>query len=188
MSDLAPNNDDLSKLVAESKIRAVLYKFARGVDRQQHDLVRECYHPDAIDDHGPYHGGVDGFIAYLEMIAVPFPRKYHFIGNINCEINGTKARVESYVVLTLRVSTPGSVDNDTTVAGRYIDDFELRQGEWKIAHRVVVADWGRVDEVAGTDNSLFDSFRLGVPSGADAVFAPELSKLPVLAESPARSL
>lgn len=28
------------------------------------DLIRSCYHPDAIDDHGDYVGGVDGFIEY----------------------------------------------------------------------------------------------------------------------------
>ena len=30
---------------------------------------------------------------------------------------------------------------------RYVDRFERRAGEWKIAHRVVASEWRRVDPV-----------------------------------------
>ena len=34
-----------------------------------------------------------------------------------------------------------------TFGGRYVDRFERRDGEWKIAHRTVVHEWDKVEHV-----------------------------------------
>ena len=38
------NVDDL---VARERIRDVIHRYARGVDRRDYELVRSCYHPGA---------------------------------------------------------------------------------------------------------------------------------------------
>ncbi|MEY3566868.1 MAG: hypothetical protein RLZ19_882, partial [Actinomycetota bacterium] len=47
---------NIDEVVAREHIRDVVYRYARGVDRRDFDLVRSCYHPDATDDHGPFTG------------------------------------------------------------------------------------------------------------------------------------
>ena len=34
-----------------------------------------------------------------------------------------------------------------TFGGRYVDRFERRSGDWKIAHRIVVHEWDKVEHV-----------------------------------------
>ena len=61
-------------------------------------LVRSCYHPDAVDDHGDFRGGIDEFLAYIQQGLPRFERTMHFIGNVLVEPDGDRARAESYIV------------------------------------------------------------------------------------------
>ncbi len=45
--------------------------------------------------------------------------------------------------------------HDMITAGRYIDEFECRQGAWKIKHRQVVYDWDRMDRVVDYYSNIF---------------------------------
>jgi hypothetical protein len=56
----------VEKLIARQEIADVIYRYARGIDRLDFDLVRACYHPDAFDDHGSFAGSVEDFIAAAE--------------------------------------------------------------------------------------------------------------------------
>jgi hypothetical protein len=61
-------------------------------------------------------------------------------------------------------------DNLTTVL-RFIDDFERRGGEWRIARRVATTEWSRVDRE--DDWWAFPpSFVAGRRDRTDAVYAP----------------
>ena len=62
----------LQRLLDEAAIRRVHLDYCRGVDRRDWELVRSCYHRDAVDHHGPYSGGIDGFIAWaIEFVEPP---------------------------------------------------------------------------------------------------------------------
>jgi hypothetical protein len=61
------------------------------------------------------------------------------IGNILIQIDGNKAAVESY--LWSVAVLPGDKPHQVFCAGRYLDRFEKRNDEWRIAERVVVHDW-----------------------------------------------
>ena len=52
----------LDVLLFLQQIADVIYRYARGIDRLDFDLVRSCYHPDAYDDHGSFKGSVEAFI------------------------------------------------------------------------------------------------------------------------------
>ena len=62
----------LQKLVDEAEIRQVHIRYCRGIDRMDWALVRSCYHPDAIDRHGAYEGGVEGFIEWAAKLLPTF--------------------------------------------------------------------------------------------------------------------
>lgn len=174
--DAAEKDAALALLVAERAIRAVVLRYCRGIDRRQFDLVRDCYHPDAIDEHGAFVGGVDAFIAHASSSLQAFDSTSHFVGNVLVDLadgHDDRARCETYAMAFHRVPARGDhPQRDHVVGLRYIDDFEHRDGHWRIAHRVCVFDWTRTDPVAGWQ--FPDAFRRGRPDAGDVVFAPSL--------------
>jgi SnoaL-like domain len=147
----------------------------RGIDRRDFDLVRGCYHPDATDDHGDFRGGVDDFIAYVQRTIVRFERTLHFIGNMLIEPLVDAARVESYAVAYHRIPASSSKPARDFVTGfRYVDDFERRAGEWRIATRVVAAEWSRLDPVGAGGWVPPAEATVGRADQGDVVFAPAL--------------
>jgi hypothetical protein len=165
------------RVIDQQEIRDVVYRYCRGIDRRDYDLVRTCYHPDAIDDHGDFRGGVEDFIAYVQRGLPRFERTMHFIGNVLAEPDGDLARTESYIVAYhhLRQSRT-KPERDYTVGLRYVDDFERRDNEWRIAARVCVFEWSRIDPVAPGGWTPADTATIGQVDGTDVVFAPSISK------------
>ena len=163
-------NAELELLLAERAIERVLHQYARGIDRLELDLVRACYWPDATDDHGGYAGGVDGFIEFVRVALDRFERTNHFLGNrsITVELNRDLASAETYCVAYHRYQDASGRDVDMTAGLRYVDRFERRSGEWRIARRVCAYDWRRVDPVDG-DGGFAASYVRGLRSPDDIV-------------------
>jgi 3-phenylpropionate/cinnamic acid dioxygenase small subunit len=138
----------VQRLLDEAAIRDVVHRYARGVDRCDWELVRACFHPDGIDDHGRYRGDVEGFITWLQETLDRFVSASHLIGNVLIEVDGDTAWAESYCWALHRVKADDAgVVRDHLVNARYCDRFERRDGEWKIAERVAVFEPGRNDVV-----------------------------------------
>lgn len=135
---------DLATLLARAEISDILTSYVRGADRNDWDLVRSCYHPDATDDHGLYAGGVDGLIGFLADVASTLSATSHQLGPPHIEVDGDTARAETYC--TGWYERPGSEDTVWTIAQglRYLDLFERRDDRWAIVSRIVVLDWERV--------------------------------------------
>jgi len=138
----------LATLVARQQIADVIYRYARGIDRMDFDLVRSCYHPDAYDDHGAFAGDVEQFIAAAAAFLERWTATQHFMGNMLIEIEGERARAETYAVAYHRREDADGNGKDDVMGIRYVDRFERRAGAWKIAHRVVATEWRRVDPVS----------------------------------------
>ena len=176
---MSPTVDDqLQRLFDISEIRDVLLRYCRGIDRRDNDLVRSCYHPDAIDDHGDYRGDVDGFLAYVNRGMTAFDRTMHFVGNMLIEPEGDFARAETYIVAHHHLlESSKKPERDYVVGLRYVDEFERRNDDWRIATRLCVFEWSRIDPVApgGWAPSLEAS--LGQANDNDPVFAPSLRAL-----------
>lgn len=136
-------------LLARQEIADVILRYARGIDRLDFDLVRSCYHPDAYDDHGAFKGSVEEFIAAARGWLPRWTATQHFMGNMLIEVDGDRARAETYAVAYHRREDAEGNGKDDVLGIRYVDRFEKRGGEWKIGHRVVATDWRRVDPVSG---------------------------------------
>jgi hypothetical protein len=135
---------DLNTLIARSEITDVLARYVRGADRNDWDLVRSCYHPDATDDHGLYSGGVEGLMVFLAALAATLTSTSHQIGPPLIEVDGDTARAETYCLGWYE--RPGSDGSIRSIAQgvRYLDELERRAGRWAISRRVVVLDWEKV--------------------------------------------
>jgi hypothetical protein len=131
-----------SELADREAIRDCLFRYARGVDRLDADLLRTAYWPDAFDNHLMFKGNVEEFIAWGFPLMRAMDRNQHIIGNILIRLDGATAAVESYFYGIQRGKVAG-VMRDTVASGRYLDRFERRQGEWRIKERIVITDWFR---------------------------------------------
>ena len=54
------------------------------------------------------------------------------------------ARSEAYFIAHHRIPSPDGPQH-MIAAGRYLDRFEKRNGEWRISHRHAIYDWSRND-------------------------------------------
>ncbi len=144
----APDPSELRRLLDRQAILDCLHRYARGVDRGDEALLRSAYHEDAQEDHGAYIGGVDGLVEFLAAAHRSFEAYQRYVTNTTIELDGDVAHVESYYLCVLRRDGDGDGEGSglLTNGGRYVDRFERRAGEWRIARRVVVMEWeGTVD-------------------------------------------
>ncbi len=143
------DHEKIESLIARQEIADVIYRYARGIDRLDFDLVRTCYHPDAYDDHGTFSGTVEDFITAASEFLARWTTTQHFMGNMLIEIDGDRARAETYAVAYHRRENDEGNGKDDVMGIRYVDCFEKRDDDWRIAHRVVANEWRRVDPVVG---------------------------------------
>ena len=136
----------LQQLADERELTALMVRYCRGVDRCDEELIRSCYHPDALDDHGTFKGTGYGFAAYVTKSHRGSALKQHALTNITLDIKGDVAWGESYS----EMRTTSAAGELIYGFGRYIDRFERRDGAWKILDRKVT-----VEGVAG--NSGFNA-------------------------------
>ncbi|HNI35818.1 MAG TPA: nuclear transport factor 2 family protein [Microthrixaceae bacterium] len=136
--DSGADTDVLRTLADRQAIVDCLHRYARGVDRGDEDLLRSAYHTDAIEDHGAYVGGVDGLVEFLGKAHRAFDAYQRYVTNTHIDLDGDDAHVESYYICVLRDDDAGRT---LVNGGRYVDRFERRAGEWRIARRVVVMEW-----------------------------------------------
>ena len=158
----------LEEVLAREEIRGVLMDLARGTDRLDADLIRSCYHPDAIDDHAEYRGGPEGFADWVLAVLPHFASTMHFLGNIRIEVEGDVAHSETYCVAhhLTRPDDPEG-ERDMCMGLRYVDRFERREaGRWRIAQRRCVWDWSNTVSVEAK-HRFGEAYVLGCRGGED---------------------
>jgi hypothetical protein len=136
------------ELADREAIRDCLYRYCRGIDRSDPELVRGAYWPGAMDHHTGFTGTVEQFVEWAMPRLAAMEQGIHMIGNVFIRIHGSMAKVESYL---WSVSVlPGESPRKVITCGRYNDRFEKRDDEWRIAERWVVHDW--FEESVNTGN------------------------------------
>jgi hypothetical protein len=152
---------ELQRVVDAHQIYEVLTRYCRALDRCDVDLFKDVYWSDAMDDHGVFSGNAHQFSEFM----VAFAKKYylatqHAICNVSYEIQGDKARTESYLVAYHRIARDPEImlgvfgksycdthaesdaaTHDFIFGGRYLDRFAKRDGVWRMAERVVTMEW-----------------------------------------------
>jgi hypothetical protein len=136
--------DPIEVLLAERDIAAVVARYCRGIDRLDLELVRSCYHDDAVDTHGSFSGGVEEYLAWVEPLLARYSSTFHFIGNQLIEFaTPDRARVETYGISYHR--SPSARPHLNLVTGfRFIDVFE-RRDRWAITRRAAITEWSMLD-------------------------------------------
>ena len=161
-------------LMDREAIRECMFRYCRGIDRQDEAALRSAYWPDATDRHGPYQGSAQGFIDWaLEKLRTQGERSVHNVANLSITLRGTHAAVETYFPALQRDRDAQGTAREVFLAGRYLDRFEKRGEEWRIAQRTVVYDWVRpLGTPEGTEAERFGPRQpIGGVRGDDPVHA-----------------
>jgi hypothetical protein len=126
----------LRNMADREEIRQVLMRYARGLDRLDNTLARSCYWDDAIEDHSHFVGSPDDFIVWADSTTLMFESTQHGILNHFCDLQGDDAYCETYFLFSGVAKSPPHLLS----TGRYIDHFQRRNGEWRIASRVTIVE------------------------------------------------
>ena len=135
----------LDELEARTEIADTLKRFIRGIDRKDWALALSTYHDNAIDEHGFFNGRADKFLEIVAHNHEHQQHSMHVISNMLIEFTARdRALVETYCLVFQRFG-PGAPEVRPATAGvrkiasaRYVDRFEARGGQWRIAHRTLV--------------------------------------------------
>lgn len=136
----------LKALLDRDAIRQCLERLARGEDRRDADLISASWWPDATYDYGVQNGDFPSYLAWVVPGADAIKDTQHVLGQSYTVLDGDSAKVETHVMSYHRVDM-GAGDRDTCIGGRYLDTMARRDGEWRIADRVMLydfySDWGQ---------------------------------------------
>ncbi|WP_419825996.1 nuclear transport factor 2 family protein [Sphingomonas sp.] len=132
----------LQMLVDREAIRDVVARYCFGTDRCDDAVLWSVYWPEATDNHGVFSGPVHEYIPFARKIADGTDSMQHFVGSMLIRVTGDTARTESYFFAYIRYRAETGPE-DKLVAGRYLDEMEKRDGEWRILRRKVDFDWAR---------------------------------------------
>lgn len=133
----------LSALLDRDAIRRALITLARGEDRRDAALISSALWPDSVTDYGVYKAGFDDYLSWVVPGAEAMIDTQHVLGQSYIELATATARVETQVISYHRVDYGGGDEHDTCIGGRYLDVFEKRDGEWRIASRTMLYDWSQ---------------------------------------------
>lgn len=127
------SEERLQRLLDRDDIREVLQRYTRGLDRHDDEVIASAFWPDAeISYLTEYSGPTDAFVLWGNSHhEAHYTVHQHHITNVNIDLDGDVAHVSAYVIYMLRTKE----GQQNVGSGRYIDRFERRNDEWRIAVR-----------------------------------------------------
>lgn len=140
----------MSELEAKDEIRSALLRYTRGIDRLDAELVASAFHPGArCIDYGVDEMSIEDFVTYaIPRLGAGYSATQHRVSNVAVEFDASgEAAVSEAYVLAFHVRQGEDKPQLHTFNGRYIDRFERRDGEWKIATRTLRVDWSKIETI-----------------------------------------
>lgn len=129
-----------------------IHLYCHAVDRRRWDLMAEVFHEDATYQFFSIEGGWRVFVDAAKALIDPMVQTHHQVSNSIVRFEGgdvafSETYLHAYHIVNadyphgtfLSLAGGGAV----WVGGRYVDRFQKRGGEWRIAHRQGLVDWTR---------------------------------------------
>lgn len=136
------NSAQVQAMLDREAVRDCIARLARGEDRRDPAVLSACFWPDATFDYAMYKGTFPEYLAWVTPGAEAITNTQHVLGQTVVDLDGGKAKAETYVISYHRVDMGEEVgERDTCIGGRYLDNMEQRDGKWAIAHRTMLYDW-----------------------------------------------
>jgi hypothetical protein len=161
-----------AKALDQMEICDVRRRWAFSLDLGEWENLQSCFHPDASVTVSWYSGPASGFIERSKAMVggrKPEEHRKHWLGNMRSEVAGTRAVLETDVLILIREFIDRSLFDHTSYA-RFYDLLEKRDGVWRILEWSCIYDKDRLDAVdPATDASAL--YAQAVLDGADSGFA-----------------
>ncbi|MGU3401316.1 nuclear transport factor 2 family protein [Brucellaceae bacterium D45D] len=132
----------VTRLDAESAVRRLIARYAHAMDEGRFEAVADLLRHAEFDVVGKSSTGRDDILTFLEAgiqrHADGTPRTWHAVDNslIDVDPSGEKAASVSYYTVHQEVD---GFPLQPIVAGKYFDQFERHDGEWRFTRRAVTA-------------------------------------------------
>jgi len=130
----------LDELLAKQRLSELIAAYSRAADRSDERLLASLFHPGAVCDSGVIRAEgtefAQRFVAWTREHAAVLS---HSACTSLFEVDGERATGETYVLAMCRLNERHG-GGQSLVAGRYLDRFERRGGEWKFSERRFVVD------------------------------------------------
>lgn len=156
---LTPDSYRPETLAARAEIQDRIALYMHAADRRQWGLMEHVFHDDATWNMSSIGGATwrETLAFSAKLFADHLLATHHKIGNLLIRIDGEVAHTELYATAYHRVRADaplggifGGVGYEYDLIGglRYVDRFERRAGEWRIADRRGVSDWRHIQPAA----------------------------------------
>ena len=128
----------LQQLADKQELYELVVRYCRAIDRVDEELLLSCYFADSTQDHGAFKGPIPGLVEHLRKRALDADQGplQHAVTNCLFDVRGDVAYGETYIRTVMTDADGGALLG----FGRYVDRFERRDGEWRIANRRVIID------------------------------------------------
>jgi SnoaL-like domain len=155
---------ELAQALDELQVCNVRRVWAFSLDLGEWETLRSCFHPNAEVTVSWYAGSIAGFIERSKPIVQtrrPEEHRKHWLGNMRVNVQGTRAVLETDVLIMIREFIDGQLYDYTSYA-RFYDLFEKREGVWRICKWNCIYDKDRLDPVVPSHAmaSLYDQVSL----------------------------
>lgn len=132
-------------------IHDLLMAYARGVDRADSELLGSIFHDDSTVVSGVFNGSGPEFARFITgHVSDSLKRCFHSIANEWVSVAGDRAVGEAYVI-----AYASADETDMLTGGRYVTEFERRNGVWKICSHTFVADWNMNQPTSFQDDGMY---------------------------------
>lgn len=132
----------LQELLDKKAIEDVVARYSRTLDWLDDAGQASCYWDDAAVDYGFFKGTAKDFLPSVMEIERMSQRRWHMLSGLIIKFNSdSTASSECY-----GIATSANPQDDGSMAGmmfggRYFDEWEKRDGEWRISARTYNLDW-----------------------------------------------
>lgn len=149
----------LQELLDKQACEEVILRYGRTQDWLDDDGHATVFWPDAEVDFGFFKGSGADFVTTVMAHERTVPRRWHLCTSVMIQLDGNRARAECYGIAVGSREGAGGELHDNMYGGRYLDELEKRNGEWRISKRTYVLDWSHqfpdaLKEATGPDFDL----------------------------------
>lgn len=150
-----------ARLEDRAAINDILAAYTHAIDRCRWPMMERLFHDDATFRFGVIEGDWRSFVEQARALIDPCLSTQHLLGQTLFSFEGDNACLAETYMTAMHTIPPGypmtAVFPDrgaiysAVVAGRYVDRFEKRGGEWRIAQRTGLYDWREFRACEGSD-------------------------------------